>query len=105
MAKTRWTYEDEKICCKFFLKHGIPTRANIGNLMSELNHRLPEGSVVTLSASVPRIYRQVKGASCSPSHVEDGEEEHASYIGIERFWKSTEGGNSDASDGRGCQSG
>ena len=27
------------------------------------------------------------------------------YIGTEHFWKSAEGGNSDASDGRGCQSG
>jgi hypothetical protein len=42
---TTWTYEDEKICCKFFLKHGIPTRANIGNLMKELNYKFPEGSV------------------------------------------------------------
>lgn len=45
MAKTTWTFEDEKICCKFFLKHGIPTRANIGNLMRELNYKFPEGSV------------------------------------------------------------
>lgn len=27
------------------------------------------------------------------------------YIGIEHFWENTEVGNSDASDGRNCQSG
>lgn len=45
MAKTTWTFEDEKICCKFFLKHGIPTRTNIGRLMKQLNYKFPEGSV------------------------------------------------------------
>ena len=45
MPKTMWTYEDEQICCKFFLKYGIPTRANIGCLMKALNYKFPEGSV------------------------------------------------------------
>ena len=42
---TPWTYEDEQISCKFYLKHKDESYANIAQLMDKLNHKFPIGSV------------------------------------------------------------
>ena len=43
MAK--WTYEDEKLCCKFFLQHGIPNHAGAESLARALHNKFSVASV------------------------------------------------------------
>lgn len=45
MARTAWTYEDEKISCKFFLKYGVNSHANAAKLVKLLNNKFTIGSV------------------------------------------------------------
>lgn len=45
MAKTTWTYEDEQISCKFYLKHGDESYKKLDDLMKSLSNKFPKNSV------------------------------------------------------------
>lgn len=69
MAKTTWTYEDEKISCKFFLKYGGTSYARVGKLTNLLNNKFPVGSVKLKLKNYEFIHTKGKSGMANASFL------------------------------------
>lgn len=66
---TTWSYEDEKISCKFFLKHGVASYTKILKLMSLLNNKFPIGSVKLKLKNYEYIHTKGKSGMANASFL------------------------------------